>query len=50
VFLILMVLLLALLLAHQPREALLGSAVVLAGVPVYLMFRRQLASAGSVTT
>src|SRR5258708_22151341 len=41
VFLILMSLLLALLALHSPREALLGSLVVLAGLPVYAAFQRK---------
>src|SRR6266567_4679270 len=41
VFLILMSLLLALLALHSPREALLGSVVVLAGLPVYAAFQRK---------
>jgi hypothetical protein len=40
VFLGLMTLLLVLLVAHSPREAVFGAAVVLAGVPVYSAFRR----------
>jgi APA family basic amino acid/polyamine antiporter len=40
VFLGLMTLLLLLLMAHSPREAVFGAAVVLAGVPVYSAFRR----------
>lgn len=40
-FVALVAFLLALLVAHSPREALLGSAVVLAGVPVYSIFRRR---------
>ena len=47
IFLSLVVVLLALLAMHSPRETLLGSAVVLAGVPVYLMVRRGLGAAGS---
>jgi APA family basic amino acid/polyamine antiporter len=42
VFLILMSMLLALLLLHSPLQALLGTAVVLAGVPVYGAFQRKL--------
>lgn len=41
VFLLLILLLLVLLAGHSPREAALGSAVVLAGVPVYYLFRRR---------
>jgi len=41
-FLLLVALLLVLVAAHSPREALLGSTVVLAGLPVYLLFRRNL--------
>lgn len=40
-FLLLVALLLALLLLHGPKEPLLGSAVVLAGLPVYSVFRRR---------
>jgi APA family basic amino acid/polyamine antiporter len=40
VFLGLMTLLLLLLMAHSPREAVFGAAVVLAGIPVYSAFRR----------
>ena len=39
-FLLLVALLLVLLAVHSPREALLGTAVVLAGLPVYRLFRR----------
>jgi APA family basic amino acid/polyamine antiporter len=39
-FLLLVALLLVLLAVHSPREALLGIAVVLAGLPVYQFFRR----------
>jgi len=41
VFLVLMSLLMLLLLMHSPREALLGIAAVLAGLPVYYFFRRR---------
>ncbi len=41
VFLVLVVLLLALVVAHAPKEAALGTAVVIAGYPVYLLFRRR---------
>jgi APA family basic amino acid/polyamine antiporter len=41
VFLVLMSLLLALLVLHSPREALLGTVVVLAGLPVYDLFQRK---------
>lgn len=41
VFLILMSLLLALLALHSPQEALLGTIVVLAGLPVYSAFQRK---------
>jgi APA family basic amino acid/polyamine antiporter len=41
VFLVLMSLLLALLALNHPREALLGTAVVLAGLPVYSVFQRK---------
>jgi APA family basic amino acid/polyamine antiporter len=40
-FLAMVVLLLALLMAHSPREGLLGCAVVLVGVPVYSAFGRR---------
>lgn len=40
VFLMLMTALLFLLLMHSPRQALLGTAVVLAGLPVYKLFSR----------
>lgn len=40
VFLMLMTALLFLLLMHSPRQALLGAAVVLAGLPVYKFFNR----------
>ncbi len=40
VFLLLITLLLVLLAGHSPREAALGSGVVLAGVPVYWIFLR----------
>jgi APA family basic amino acid/polyamine antiporter len=42
VFLILMSLLLVLLGLHSPRQALLGTVVVLAGLPVYAVFREKL--------
>jgi len=41
-FLILMSLLLVLLGLHSPRQAALGSVVVLAGLPVYALFRKKL--------
>jgi APA family basic amino acid/polyamine antiporter len=41
VFLVLMSLLLVLLALHRPQQALLGSAVVLAGLPVYAIFQRK---------
>lgn len=41
VFLVLMALLLVLLAMHSPREALLGSVVVIAGLPVYDAFQRK---------
>jgi len=41
VFLVLMSALLVLLALHSPREALLGTAVVAAGLPVYSVFRRK---------
>jgi APA family basic amino acid/polyamine antiporter len=43
VFLILMPLLLALMVLHSPREAVLGTVVVLAGLPVYSAFQRKAA-------
>ena len=43
VFLVLMAMLLVLLAVHSPREALLGTAVVAAGVPVYSVFQRKTA-------
>jgi basic amino acid/polyamine antiporter, APA family len=46
-FLILVLLLLALVVVRNPRETLLGSAVVLAGLPVYGIFKRRLARTGS---
>jgi len=49
VFLILMSLLLALLALHSPREALLGTVVVLAGVPVYGAFQRKVTMTAGVT-
>jgi len=42
IFLGLVVILLALVAVHSPRETLLGTAVVLAGVPVYLLTRHRL--------
>jgi basic amino acid/polyamine antiporter, APA family len=42
VFLVLMSLLLVLLGLHSPQQAILGSLVVLAGLPVYSVFRRKL--------
>jgi basic amino acid/polyamine antiporter, APA family len=47
VFLVLVALMLALVGARSPRGALLGVAVVLAGLPVYEIFRRRLASANA---
>ena len=41
IFLVLMSLLLVLLAFHRPLEALLGTAVVLAGLPVYSIFERK---------
>jgi len=41
VFLVLMSMLLVLLAVHSPREALLGTAVVAAGLPVYSVFQRK---------
>ena len=47
VFLLLIALLLVMLAANSPREALLGSAVVTAGLPVYyLLFRRRPSGGG----
>jgi APA family basic amino acid/polyamine antiporter len=43
VFLVLMSLLLVLLGLHSPQQAILGSLVVLAGLPVYSAFRHKLA-------
>src|SRR5436190_12613828 len=43
VFLVLMSALLVLLVLHSPREALLGTAVVAAGLPVYTLFQRKAA-------
>lgn len=40
VFLLLVLLLLVLVTAHSPRETLVGSVVVLLGVPVYLAFKK----------
>jgi basic amino acid/polyamine antiporter, APA family len=44
VFLILMSALLVMLALHSPREALLGTVVVAAGLPVYRVFQRKAAS------
>jgi APA family basic amino acid/polyamine antiporter len=41
IFLVLMSMLLVLLAVHSPREALLGTAVVAAGLPVYSIFQRK---------
>ena len=41
-FLLLEVIMLVLVAVHSPRESFLGSAVVLAGLPVYGIFRRKL--------
>ena len=41
VYLLLMIILLVLLAVHQPREATLGTTVVLAGLPVYGLFRKK---------
>jgi APA family basic amino acid/polyamine antiporter len=41
-FISLVVVLLALVALRNPRETLLGTAVVLAGVPVYSLFQRKL--------
>jgi basic amino acid/polyamine antiporter, APA family len=49
VFLILMSLLLALLALHGPREALLGTAVVLAGLPAYGAFQRKVTMTAGAT-
>jgi APA family basic amino acid/polyamine antiporter len=43
VFVVLMAMLLVLLAVHSPREALLGTAVVAAGLPVYSVFQRKTA-------
>jgi len=43
IFLVLVAILLTLVAVHSPRETALGTAVVLAGVPVYLVVRRRLA-------
>jgi len=43
IFLVLMSLLLVLLGLHSPQQAILGSLVVLAGLPVYSVFRHKLA-------
>jgi APA family basic amino acid/polyamine antiporter len=48
VFLVLMSALLVLLALHSPREALLGTAVVTAGLPVYTLFQRKAARANIV--
>jgi hypothetical protein len=40
--------LLVLLALHSPREALLGTAVVTAGLPVYTLFQRKAARANIV--
>ncbi len=45
VFLVLMSALLVLLVLHSPREALLGTAVVAAGLPVYSVLQRKVAAA-----
>ncbi len=50
VFLILMSLLLALLVLHSPLQALLGAAVVVAGVPVYNAFERKLSAHSASAT
>ena len=48
-FLVLVGILLMLIIAHSPRETLLGVAVVLAGLPVYAVFRRQLNGSGKMS-
>jgi APA family basic amino acid/polyamine antiporter len=50
VFLVLMSALLALLALHSPREAILGTAVVTAGLPVYTVFQRKAAQLDIVPT
>jgi len=40
-FLLLVLLLMALIIGHSPREPLIGSCVVLAGLPAYAVFRRR---------
>ena len=50
VFLVLMSALLVLLVLHSPQEALLGTAVVAAGLPVYTLFQRKTARANFVHT
>ena len=44
VFLVLVGLLLVLVVAHAPKEAALGTAVVIAGYPVYRLFRRKVSA------
>jgi APA family basic amino acid/polyamine antiporter len=48
-FLVLVALMLFLVGAHSPRGALLGVLVVLAGLPVYEIFRRRLNAGGAET-
>jgi APA family basic amino acid/polyamine antiporter len=50
IFLVLMSLLLALLLLHAPLQALLGTVVVLAGMPVYGVFQRKLETRSEYAT
>jgi basic amino acid/polyamine antiporter, APA family len=50
VFLVLMSALLVLLALHSPREAVLGTAVVAAGLPVYTVFQRKTGSHNMVRT
>jgi APA family basic amino acid/polyamine antiporter len=49
VFLVLMSLLLALIALHSPREALLGTMVVLVGLPVHYIFQRKLRAKSDFT-
>jgi len=49
VFIVLMSLLLALIALGSPREALLGTAVVLAGLPVHYIFQRKLRAKSDYT-
>jgi APA family basic amino acid/polyamine antiporter len=45
-FISLVILLLVLLLAHEPREPLLGTSVVLMGLPVYNLIQRRMIQLG----